>query len=76
MPHINIKLLAGRSEQQKQELADSISEALASTLGADDSSISVAIEDVPSGDWTEKVYKPEILGKLTSIYKRPGYKPF
>lgn len=24
--------------------------------------------------WTEKVYKPDILAKLNTLYKQPGYK--
>jgi len=26
-------------------------------------------------DWAEKVYKPDILGKPETIYKKPGYNP-
>jgi len=26
-------------------------------------------------DWAEKVYKPDILDKLETIYKKPGYDP-
>jgi 4-oxalocrotonate tautomerase len=35
--------------------------------------ISVGIEDVAPKDWTERVYKPDILGKPDTIYKKPGY---
>lgn len=38
-------------------------------------SVSVAIEDVEPREWTEKVYKPDILGKPDMIYKKPGYDP-
>ena len=34
-----------------------------------------AFEEVESKDWTEKVYKPDILGKPDTIYKAPGYDP-
>lgn len=37
--------------------------------------ISVAIEDVAKEDWAEKVYKPDILGKPETLYKKPGYDP-
>jgi 4-oxalocrotonate tautomerase len=44
-------------------------------LDCDESSVSVAIEDVQSSDWTEKVYKPDILGNMDRVYKKPGYDP-
>ena len=28
-----------------------------------------------TGDWTEKVYKPEIVAKPDTLYKKPGYEP-
>lgn len=35
--------------------------------------VSVGIEEVEPQGWTEKVYKPDILGKPKTIYKKPGY---
>jgi hypothetical protein len=34
-----------------------------------------AFEEIAPKDWTEKVYKPDILGKPNTIYKKPGYDP-
>jgi 4-oxalocrotonate tautomerase len=31
------------------------------------------IEEVPSGEWREKVYEPDIRAKERSLYKKPGY---
>lgn len=76
MPHLILKLGAGRSESQKRALADALTNALTSTMGCDESNVSVAIEDVALSDWTEKVYVPEIQGKADLIYKNPGYDPF
>jgi 4-oxalocrotonate tautomerase len=76
MPHVIVKMLAGRDDEQKQRLADEVAKAVMNALGAGESSISVAIEDVNSAEWTEKVYKPDILGHPDQIYKKPGYKPF
>ena len=42
-------------------------------LGYGEESVSVAMEEVKPGDWAEKVYKPDILGKSKGLYKRPGY---
>jgi 4-oxalocrotonate tautomerase len=75
MPHVIVKLLSGRSEQQKARLAEEISKAVVTALNNDEKSISVAIEDVSSEDWTEKVYKPDILDNMGRIYKKPGYDP-
>jgi len=36
-------------------------------------SVSVGIEEVGPKDWTEQIYKPDIIGKPDTIYKQPGY---
>ncbi|HMJ54032.1 MAG TPA: tautomerase family protein [Polyangiaceae bacterium] len=73
MPHVIVKLYAGKSEQQKKELAEAMTRAVTSTLHYGEESVSVAIEDVAPERWAEDVYKPEILGKSDNIYKKPGY---
>ena len=75
MPHIIVKLYAGRSEQQKAEIADAVTQALMASAGSAERSISVAIEDVAPEDWADKVYKPDILDKPDQLYKKPGYRP-
>lgn len=75
MPHVNIKLWPGRSEKQKAQLAEEVTKAVMKAIGASDDSISVAIEDVASSQWMEKVYNPEIRDKPNAIYKKPGYSP-
>jgi 4-oxalocrotonate tautomerase len=75
MPHVVVKLLPGRSEQQKAKLGEELSEAVVTALDCDESSVSVAIEEVPSGDWTERVYRPDIIGNMGRVYKKPGYDP-
>ena len=75
MPHVIVKLLPGRSEQQKAKLAEKVSEAVVTVLDCDESSVSVAIEEVSSGDWTERVYRPDIIGNMDRVYKKPGYDP-
>jgi 4-oxalocrotonate tautomerase len=42
MPHVIVKLLAGRSEQQKKRLADQLTKAVMSALNAAEESVSVA----------------------------------
>jgi 4-oxalocrotonate tautomerase len=75
MPHVIVKLYAGRSEQQKTRLADEITKAVMKTLNHGEEAVSVAVEDIAPDDWVEKVYKPDILGKPGLIYKKPGYDP-
>lgn len=73
MPHVSIKLWPGRSEEDKKRLADTIVENLVDITGCSEDSVSVAIEDVPSGEWKEKVYEPEIRAREEFLYKKPGY---
>ena len=73
MPHIIVKMYPGRTEDQKVELTARIVDAVTDTLKADSHSISVGIEEIPSEEWTETVYKPDILKKEDTLYKKPGY---
>lgn len=76
MPHITVKMISGRSREDKQRLAERISIAVMNTLGASEDSISVAIEDVAADDWFSQVYDPEIDGVRTTLFKKPGYRRF
>ena len=75
MPHIIVKLYPGRSEEQKAQLAETITKDAVTIAKCDESPVSVAIEEVKPGDWAEKVYKQDIPGKPGTLYKRPGYNP-
>lgn len=75
MPHVIVKLYAGKSEQQKARIAEEVTKAIMATTGNGEDAVSVGIEDVRPGDWTEAVYRPDILGKPDTLYKKPGYKP-
>ena len=75
MPHVSVKLYPGRPDDQKAELARAIAKDVITILRCGEESVSVAIEDVPPGDWVEKVYKPEIAGKPDKLFKKPGYNP-
>lgn len=76
MPHVVVKLWPGKSEQQKQRLAEAITQDVMSVLNYGEESVSVAFEEVKSKDWMEKVYKPDIQSKWDQVYKKPGYDPF
>ena len=72
MPHVIVKLYPGRSQEQKQELADELTKTLMSVLGSKKKAISIGIEDVTPDDWAERVARPDIEAKPDTIYKRPG----
>jgi 4-oxalocrotonate tautomerase len=75
MPHVIVKLLSGRTEQQKAKIAEEVTKAIMTTANCAQQSVSVGIEDVESDDWVERVYKPDIVGKPEKLYKKPGYDP-
>ena len=74
MPHIVVKLWPGKSDQQKQELADQITESVMSVLNYGPDAVSVAFDEISPQEWAEKVYKPEIEQKWDTLVKEPGYK--
>ena len=76
MPHVIVKLLPGRSEQQKARLADEIVRDVVAIAKCEEKSVSVAFEEIKPEDWAEKVYKPDILDSPEKLYKKPGYNPF
>lgn len=74
MPHVTVKMYPGRSAEQKEALARDITEAIM-RMGSSEASVSVSIEDVAPADWVETVYKPDILAKQDTLFKKPGYDP-
>lgn len=75
MPHVILKMVAGRTEQQKRALCEALTRAVTASLGCGDDLVSVAIEDVEDADWMAKVYVPDIEQRPATIYKAPGYGP-
>ena len=73
MPHVIVKLWPGKSEQQKQTLADRITQDVMEVLHYGDESVSVAFEEISSRDWKKKVYEPDIVNQPEKLYKKPGY---
>ena len=76
MPHVIVKLYPGRSDEQKIQLANEIAKDVVAITKCEEKSVSVAFEEIKEEDWTEKVYKPDILDRKDRIYKKPGYNPF
>jgi 4-oxalocrotonate tautomerase len=51
MPFISVKMLEGRTKEQKEKLIKSVSKAVADSLNIDISKVWVAIEDFPADEW-------------------------
>ena len=73
MPHVIVKLWPGKSESQKTRLAEAITKDVMGILHYGEESVSVAMEEIKSQDWIEKVYKPDIKNNRDKLYKKPGY---
>ena len=74
MPHIGIKMLKGRTEEQKQKAAEAVKNALADALGIGDSHIPVTVEDYTAEEW-QNVFKTEITDKPEKVYVKPKDDP-
>ncbi|NQY68821.1 MAG: tautomerase family protein [Flavobacteriales bacterium] len=76
MPHIVIKMYPGRSEDQKQKLTKAIIKEVTEIFECSEKVVSIGIEETEKELWPEAVYRPEILEKKKTLYKKPGYNPF
>ena len=74
MPHVIVKLCPGKTEKQKTQLADEITHSVMRTLNYGEESVSVAFEEVEEKDWVSKVYRTDIVGNESNLYKKPGYR--
>lgn len=75
MPHITVKMYPGRSDAEKQLLADNLATLLHDTMGYKRESVSVAVVEVEPSRWMQDVYEPEITQGGATLLRRPGYGP-
>jgi len=73
MPHVIVKLWPDKAEAQKCRLAERITKDVMDVFGYGADSVSVAMEEIAAEDWADEVYRPDILGHLNRLYKKPGY---
>ena len=73
MPHVIVKLWPGKTQRQKQRLADAITRDVMDHLGYGEESVSIAFEEVSAQDWKDKVYQPDIADQPDKLLKKPGY---
>jgi len=52
LPHIRISMTAGRTEDQKAELAAIFTEAMVRVVGATPGGTTIVFEDVPKQNWS------------------------
>ena len=73
MPHIQINVIEGKTEEQKQQLAAKVIKAAQSVVGLGDDSYSVSIEEFTKEQWKDEVYPTKIMGNQDILVKKPGY---
>lgn len=73
MPHVIIKLWPGKTERQKEQLAEKIVQDVVDVLKCGESSVSLAFEEIDADNWAAEVYQPEIKAKWDILSKKPGY---
>lgn len=76
MPHVVIKLYAGKTEQQKAALSQAVVDSLVNTIACNDNDVSLSFEEYSPEEWPEKVFRPDILECDETLYLQPGYNPF
>ena len=75
MPHVIVKLWPGKSDTQKRQLSDAIVREVTRILDYGPKAVSVGFEEIAPGDWTSRVYGPDIQERWNALTKPPGYGP-
>lgn len=73
MPHISIKMIEGRSEEQKQLIAKKISDGMNEAIGCGSDFISIEILEYSPEKW-QKIFADDIENN-TNLYQKPNYNP-
>lgn len=73
MPHISIKMLKGRTDEQKLLAANKLADTLCEALGCTPEHVSVAVEDYTPEEWQDVFLKDVKENK--NIVKQPDYNP-
>ena len=70
MPHINIKMYPGRSEEVKAKLAKHTKEFMVNELEMDEKFISVSVEEIDKEKW-----QSEVMDKIKDeeLYEKPNF---
>ena len=74
MPHIGIKMLKGRTQEQKEKLAAALVRTLTKELGCSEHYVTCTIEDFDAVRW-QKVFEEEVTKKQDKVFKKAEYDP-
>ncbi len=74
MPHIGIKMLKGRTQEQKEKLAAALVRTLTKELGCSEHYVTCTIEDFDAVQW-QKVFEEEVMKKQDKVFKKAEYDP-
>ena len=74
MPHIGIKMLKGRTQEQKEKLAAALVRTLTKELGCSEHDVTCNIEDFDAVQW-QKVFEEEVTQKQDKVFKKAEYDP-
>ena len=75
MPHISVKMLHGRTEEQKEKLAAALVKTLTQELHCSEHFVTCTIEDYNAREWQD-VFKTEVSDKSADkVYKKAEYDP-
>jgi 4-oxalocrotonate tautomerase len=75
MPHVIVKMHAGRTPDMKRRIADAVAKAVQEETGNKPETISVSIQDFAPADWMGQVYGPDIEHGAGELLVKPGYGP-
>ncbi|GAA0398347.1 tautomerase family protein [Streptomyces luteireticuli] len=74
MPHVHIQHFPKDfTEEERQRLAESLTEVVTRHFGVSDGAVSVALEPVDQSAWNETVYGPGITERRHLLIKHPSY---
>lgn len=73
MPHITLKMLKGRTDEQKIQASKNLAKTLADTIGCDPKHISVSVEDFTPKEWQD-IYKKDV-SENDNLVLQPNYDP-
>ncbi len=74
MPHIGIKMLKGRTQEQKEKLSAALVRTLTKELGCSEHYVTCTIEDFDAVQW-QKVFEEEVTQKQDKVFKKAEYDP-
>lgn len=73
MPHVDIKCFTrDMTDEEKSALAADITGVIMRHLNSKESSVSVALNEIPPEAW-QAVWDAEIAPQMATLIKKPGY---